>query len=254
MTLYRLIISAAIAILACSPTFSAHAETTLFPNASFGVAGPIPSPGNLSDLVGPSTPGTAVTFDPGDLGFLRFDSDITAPGPAMPNLGILFNIVSAVPSNSGQLYVSVLLGNIAAGAGGGLTFTRAVTAGFSTPDGDSSIFQFTEVPGTGTFAVSTDAFVSACADIGGCNTIVIGTSGLGAAGGGSFLDGGTLTFASVVAASPEPGTWFLMILGFLGIAWRAKHEKYGNGSWGGLSVARSEQGVSSDYHGMVPTA
>ncbi len=201
----------------------ANADTTLFPTNSFGVTGPIPTPGNLSDLVGPPTAGTEVTFDPGDLGFLLFDEDITGVVAGVPSLNVRFDVVSAVPSGSGDLYVSVLLGNIGpTGAGGSLAFSIANTPGFQTPGGAPSIFQFTEVPGTGFFSINTDAFLSGCDAIGGCNTIVIGTSGLGAAGGGSFIDGGTLTFASVVAASPEPSSWALMLIGFFGIAWKMK--------------------------------
>lgn len=211
----------------------AQAETTIFPTNSFGVAGPIPTPDNLGDLVGPPSAGTSVRFDPGDLGFLQFDNDITGVVAGMPSMSLLFNIASAVPSASGPTYVSVLLGNIGPGAFGGLTFTQAATGGFTAPDGSASIFEFTQVTGTGVFEVSTSAFVSGCLAIGGCNTIVIGTSGLGAAGGSSFADGGTLTFSSVVAASPEPATWILMILGFAGVASRLKNQRRQDGA--GLS-------------------
>jgi len=219
------IVIALTALIAAMATPTAVAETTVFPINSFGVAGPIPTPGNLGDLVGEPTPGTTVRFDPGDLGFLQFDADITGVVAGTPNMSLLFNIASAVPSASGATYVSVLLGNIAANGFGGLTFTQAATGGFTAPDGSAWIFEFTDVTsgGTGLFEINTDSFVDGCLSIGGCNTIVIGTSGLGAAGGSAFVDGGTLTFSSVVAASPEPGTWFLMIAGFMGLACRLKH-------------------------------
>jgi len=245
----RFAISTFALVFAVVTGISARAEVTLFPDGAFGVAGPIPTPVNITDLVGPTAPGTSVTFDPGDLGFLRFDGNITDPGNNVPNLGILFNIISAVPSATNDLYISVLLGNIAPTGGGGLTFTRSVTAGFQTPNGNPSIFQFTQVPGTGTFNVNTDAFVDACGAIGGCNSIVVGTSGLGAAGGGSFLDGGTLTFSSVVAASPEPGVWLLMILGFVGVALRAKADRRHRQG----AHARFDR-AATYYHGLLSDA
>lgn len=206
-----------------------RAETTLFPANSFGVAGPIPTPPNLGDLVGPPMAGTAVTFDPGDLGFLMFDMDISGAITGTPNLGIRFNITSAIASGSGDSFISVLLGNIGpTGPGGGLAFAIATTPGLTDPNGAASIFQFTQIDGAGIFTVDTTAFVAGCLAIGGCNTIVIGTSGLGAAGGGAFADGGTLTFSSVIAASPEPSTWALMIMGFFGVAWQAKAQRRRN--------------------------
>ncbi|MEO0833883.1 MAG: hypothetical protein AAFY13_11360 [Pseudomonadota bacterium] len=208
----------------CGP---AVAETTIFPTNAYGVAGPIPEPGNLTDLVGAPDPDTRVRFDPGDLGFLRFGQDISGTSTSMGNASLLFNIASSVPSASGAIYVSVLLGNIIETPGGGLDFTLATTPGLTAPDGSGSIFEFTEVPGgtTGLFEVNTDSFVAACAGIGGCNTIVIGTSGLGLVGGSTFVDGGTLTFSSVVAATPEPDTWFFMILGFAGLGHRLKRQR-----------------------------
>jgi len=204
----------------------ARAETTFFPVGSFGVAGPIPTPGNFSDLVGsPPDPATAVRFDPGDLGFLLFDTAIVSNSSGAADARLLFNVISSLPSASGDNFISVLLGNIANNAAGTLVFTIATTPGLTTPDGGGSIFQFTQVNGTGIFSVSTDVFVPGCQAIGGCNTIVIGTSGLGAAGGGSFIDGGTLTFSSVVASSPEPAVWLMMILGFAALARRAKVER-----------------------------
>lgn len=200
---------------------SAYAESTFFPIDTFGVAGPIPTPANISDLEGPPTAGVSVTFDPGDLGFILFDEDISGATTPLPNAGLIFNIISSVPSASGDTFVSFLLGNIA-DDGAGLAFTIAPTGSFVAPDGSDSIFQFTQLPGAGLFTLSTDAFVPACNTIGGCNTIVLGTSGLGAAGGSSFTDGGTLSFASVVASSPEPASWALMILGFLGVARQMK--------------------------------
>lgn len=218
-------------VLACVMGLSAyflpaHAETTLFPANSFGVAGPIPTPPNIGDLVGEPVAGTAVTFDPGDLGFLMFGDDISGVVAGTSALNLQFDIVSAVPSGSGDLYVSVILGNIGpTGAGGGLAFTIAPTTGLTNLNGAPSIFEFTQVPGTGIFSVPTDTFASGCSTIGGCNTIVIGTSGFGATSTGGAIDGGTLTFAAVVAASPEPTSWALMILGFFGVAWRLKLQR-----------------------------
>jgi len=233
----RVLLIRLFAALAAAVCVSAQAETTVFPTNAYGVAGPIPSPGNLTDLVGAPDPNTLVQFDPGDLGFLRFGQDITGVSTGMGNMSLLFNIASAAPATSGSaagsVFVSVLLGNIVDTPAGGLSFTLANTPGLTAPNGSGSIFEFTQVPGgtTGLFEVSTNSFVAGCAAIGGCNTIVIGTSGLGAAGGSTFTDGGTLAFSSVVAASPEPGTWFLMILGFAGLSYRLKHRRAraGNG-------------------------
>ena len=200
--------------------FHSHADTTLFPIDTFGVAGPIPTPGNIADLEGAPSAGTAVRFDPGDLGFLMFDQELTGLTTGVENLGIQFNITDFVPAAStGRAFVSVLLGNITFNP---TSFQLAPTAGLTTPDGDASLFQFTEVGSTGIFTVDTTAFAAGCQAIGGCNTIVIGTSGLGAAGGGSFLDGGTLTFSSVIATSPEPDVWAFMIMGFFAIAMQLK--------------------------------
>ena len=227
-----LVFGIALCLLVAAQTTPAAADT-FFPNGAFGVAGPIPTPGNINDLVGAPSPSTAVRFDPGDLGFLRFDVDISGISTNVSNLSLLFNIASAVPASStGDVYLSVLLGNIAPNAGGVLTFTRAATADFTTPNGASSIFEFTQIsPGASTFELRTDSFVSGCLAIGGCNSIVIGTSGLGAAGGGAFIDGGTVTFSSIIARSPEPAVWAMMIVGFGLVAGQMKRHRRGMHSY-----------------------
>ncbi len=249
MNINHKLISVAVALLSVvlmQSSNKAYGETSFFPTNSFGVAGPIPTPGNLGDLVGPPDAGTAVRFDPGDLGFLAFETDITGISTGAPNTNLIFNIISAIPSSTGEVFLSFLLGNIGAGP----SFVRAPTAGLVAPNGADSIFQFVEAPSTGVFTVDTSAFLAGCASIGGCNSIVIGTSGLGAAGGGSFVDGGTLTFSSVIAASPEPSTWAFMIIGFMVLAFKAKQERL-KGREKNISQIKGRQKVHALYQSVA---
>ena len=217
--------------IACLLSGHAKADTSFFPIDSFGVAGPIPTPGNIADLEGNTVGGAvSVRFDPGDLGFLMFDTDLSGTVAGTAPARLLFEIVSALPSpggasGAGSSYISLLLGNIAQNGAGNLFFDRAPVDGLTAPNGAGSIFQYTEVNNTGIFSVTLDPFFSGCQSIGGCNAIVFGTSGTSAVGG-PFSSGGSLTFASVVAASPEPSVWMLMIFGFVAIALQAKRQRY----------------------------
>lgn len=73
----------------------------------------------------------------------------------------------------------------------------------------------------GTNILSPTAAQSAfCAGLGGCDVFIVQAWG----GGTTFRLDGTLG-PSMLGPNPEPSAWALMILGFVGVAWRLKQKR-----------------------------
>jgi len=70
----------------------------------------------------------------------------------------------------------------------------------------------------------TNGIASRCEALGGCNFIEIITNRTQRGAEGVQIDYIQVNgeVVSVVAATPEPATWALMIIGFIAVAWRAK--------------------------------
>jgi hypothetical protein len=120
----------------------------------------------------------------------------------------LFFNITAFSNNT--TYVWVRLGNW-----NGSTFTSAAAAGQTAPNGAATTNIYAQVTGAGVITVFLDPFFASCQAIGGCNALVFGNSTFSAVG--SFY-----RISTLVAATPEPSTWIMMMLGFAGVALRMK--------------------------------
>ncbi len=120
----------------------------------------------------------------------------------------LFFNVTTVTANT--TYIWLRFGNW-----NGATFTNAFATGQTTPAGGATGNVYAQVTSAGVVTVFGAPFATACASIGGCNAVVFGNSTFSAAGSSFRL-------SSLVASTPEPSAWALMMLGFGGIALRLK--------------------------------
>jgi hypothetical protein len=71
---------------------------------------------------------------------------------------------------------------------------------------------------TGLNRIQNAGLSSFCAGLGGCDVFIVQSLSTG----NFVLDGADLTANFTAAATPEPGTWLLMILGFIAVALRLK--------------------------------
>ncbi|MFN3958569.1 MAG: PEP-CTERM sorting domain-containing protein [Parvularculaceae bacterium] len=118
--------------------------------------------------------------------------------------------INVTARSGGTTYVFVRLGRFSGGV-----FTNANASGPAFLPGFPTINLYAQVTGTGPLTLLLDPFAASCAALGGCNALIIGNSSFSAAGSSFRLS--TLT-----AATPEPGAWALMMLGFGALAWRMK--------------------------------
>jgi len=130
-----------------------------------------------------------------------------APVGAIAGSRLFFNITQV---SNNTTYIWVRLGNW-----NGATFTSAISAGQTAPNGGATANVYAQVTGTGLVTIFLDPFLTSCQSIGGCNALVFGNSTFSA--NGSFY-----RLSSLVAATPEPSAWALMLIGFAGIAARMK--------------------------------
>jgi len=118
-----------------------------------------------------------------------------------------FNITAV--SNT-TTYLWVRLGNW-----NGTTFTNANSSGQLAPTGGATGNVYAQITGAGLVTIFSAPFSASCLAIGGCNAVVFGNSTFSA--GGSFF-----SISSLVAATPEPSVWAMMMVGFFSIAMRLK--------------------------------
>ena len=190
---FRLLsIGCAALIAACG---GAKAATTVYPVSTFQNSG-VTQPNRL---VG-NTPATSARFTRGDSVGLNYATDVTK-----------FTLnVEITQLRQRTTYLTVQFGRFVAGV-----FTPATGVGLSTPLGlPSSTTLYVAVTDLGTLWINTVAFETGCGTLGGCNAIRLGNS--------TLRQNGARFDVSNVGATPEPQVWALMILGFIGIAWRLK--------------------------------
>lgn len=120
---------------------------------------------------------------------------------------VTFNI-STVTNNTTYVWVRF-------GRWNGSSFTSALASGLTAPNGAPTSNLYQLLTGAGPYTLLTDAFATACASIGGCNALVFGNSTFSAVGS-------QFRITSLVASTPEPSAWALMILGFGAMAWRLR--------------------------------
>jgi hypothetical protein len=182
--------------IAFASTGRAEAAFSTFPVSVFQTGGT-----GSANLVG-NTAATARLNRNQTIG-LNYGGDIN------PVLGsrLFFNI-TAVSNNT--TYVWVRLGNW-----NGSTFTNAAAAGQTAPNGAATTNIYAQATGAGVIIIFLDPFYASCQSIGGCNALVFGNSTFSAVG--SFY-----RISTLVAATPEPTTWAMMMLGFAGVALRMK--------------------------------
>ncbi|MCB2113581.1 MAG: hypothetical protein KDD85_08535 [Parvularculaceae bacterium] len=130
-----------------------------------------------------------------------------APVGAIAGSRLVFNITQASNNTS---YIWVRLGNLSGG-----TFTSAFAAGQTAPNGGATANMYAQVTGVGALTLLLDPFLASCQSIGGCNALVFGNSTFSA-------NASAFRLSSLVAATPEPGAWALMLLGFGAVAARMK--------------------------------
>jgi hypothetical protein len=123
----------------------------------------------------------------------------------------LFFNVTTVTNNT--TYIWLRFGNW-----NGATFTNAFATGQTAPGGGATTNVYAQVTSAGVVTVFGAPFATSCALIGGCNAVVFGNSTFSAAGSSFRL-------SSLVASTPEPSAWALMMLGFGGIASRLKAQR-----------------------------
>ena len=176
----------------------AEAAITTFPASVFQAGGT-----GSGNLVG-NTPATARLNRGQTIGlFYGAGAGIGSVGGSR----LFFNITAV---NNTVTYVWVRLGNW-----NGTTFTSANAAGQLAPNGTATGNIYAQVTGAGAVTVFVAPFATACQAIGGCNALVFGNSTFSSAG--SFF-----RISSLVAATPEPSVWAMMMLGFAAVALRMK--------------------------------
>lgn len=198
-TSMRVLLAAALAAFAAAMA-PASAAITQFPTSVFQQAAG--SGGN--NLIG-NTPATGL-FNRGatPLG-LGFAGPIQTS--AIIGERITLNVTTVSASTT---YVFVRLGRLVGGV-----FTNANAVGTTTPLGGATTNLYALVTGTGPLTLLLDPFAASCAALGGCNALIIGNSTFSAAGS-------SFRASTLIGATPEPGAWALMMLGFGAIAWRLK--------------------------------
>ena len=191
LTLWASILAA---LLFCG---GAHARTETFATTVFQQSGGT----NAANLIGNTA--SIATLNRGQTIGLVF------AGPVTSNT-ITFNITSVSATTT---YIWFRLGSFAGG------FTNAFASGQLTPSGGATGNIYVQVTGPGPITIDTTPFDASCQSIGGCNAIVFGNSTFSA--GGS-----TFGVSSLVAATPEPATWMMMIIAFVFVAARLKHLRW----------------------------
>lgn len=188
---------------------SAEAAVSTYPASVFQASGGT----NAGNLVG-NNPATARLNRSRTIG-LAYGGDITGQR-------LLFNITS-VTNNTTYLFVQF-------GNWDGSAFTGASGAGLVDPNGAPTPFAFAQVTAPGLITIFGDAFAASCLSIGGCNAVMFGNSGLSAAASSFRL-------STLVAATPEPSAWALIMLGFAGVASRMKSLRRRHGPAPAVSAA-----------------
>ncbi|MCB2097605.1 MAG: PEP-CTERM sorting domain-containing protein [Parvularculaceae bacterium] len=189
----------------------AKAAISTFPASVFQTGGT-----GSNNLVG-NTAGTA-RLARNDVVGLNY----AAPVAAVAGSRLFFNFTQV---SNNTTYLWVRLGNW-----NGTTFTSAASTGQTAPGGGATTNVYAQVSATGLVTVFLDPFLTSCQSIGGCNALVFGNSSLSA--NGSFF-----RLSTLVAATPEPSAWALMMIGFAGVAMRMKARRGNGGSRSALSLA-----------------
>lgn len=183
--------------IGCAAVFAAaggaQAATTIYPASTFGNSGV----GGAGGLVG-NTP-SVTQID-------RNDSIGLAFGQAITNYSLTFAIASVTPQAT---YLWVRFGRFQGGA-----FTSAPVLGLLAPNGAGTQNIYVLIAGPGAYQINSLVYSPGCAAIGGCNAVAFGNS--------TFSAAGARFGVSTVGATPEPGAWALMIIGFVGVAARLK--------------------------------
>lgn len=174
----------------------AKAAISTFPVSVFQAGGT-----GSANLVG-NTPATARLGRNQTIG-LNYGADVS------PVLGSRLSFTFTAVSNN-TTYVWVRLGNW-----NGTTFTNAAAAGQLAPNGAATTNIYAQLTAPGVVTIILDPFFSSCQSIGGCNALAFGNSTYSA--NGSFF-----RISTLVASTPEPSAWALMMLGFGGVALRLK--------------------------------
>lgn len=196
---FRLLaIGCAALIAACG---GAKAATTVYPISTFGNAGVAAANGLLGN-----TP-SVTQIDRNDSIGLNYGQDIT-------KFTLSFDIASVTPQTT---YLWVRFGRFQGGA-----FTSAPVTGLIAPNGAGTQNLYIQLTGAALYYVNSTAYAAGCATLGGCNAFAFGNS--------TFSAAGSRFGVSTVGATPEPQTWSLMILSFIGVAWRMKEERRRAGS------------------------
>lgn len=204
----RVLLALAAAVLAAGAG-PASAAISQFPTSVFqSAAGSGPN-----NLLG-NTPATTTLFNRGatPLG-LGFANPIQTNAIIGERLTLDVTTVSASTT-----YVFVRLGRLVGGV-----FTSANAAGTTTPLGAATMNLYAPVTGTGLLTLLLDPFETSCAALGGCNALIIGNSTFSAAGSSFRL-------SVLTGATPEPGAWALMMMGFGAVAWRMKARRRRTGA------------------------
>lgn len=188
-------LSAALAAAALALGSNAAAAVSSFPVSVFQNGGT-----GANNLVG-NTPATALLGRGQTIGlYYGAGADITGQR--------LFFNVTTVTNNT--TYIWLRFGNW-----NGTAFTNAFAVGQTAPGGGPTSNVYAQVTSAGVITVFGDPFIAACQSIGGCNAVVFGNSTFSAAGSSFRL-------SSLVAATPEPASWAMMMFGFMAVAMRLK--------------------------------
>lgn len=190
------IFAAIVGVMALSSAGTASAAISTFPVSVFQNGGV-----QSGNLVG-NTPSTA-RLNRGQTIGLNYG----APINTVAGSRLFFNLTQV---SNNTTYIWVRLGNW-----NGATFTNAFAAGQLAPNGTPTSNVYAQVSAAGLVTIFTDPFLASCQAIGGCNALVFGNSTFSA--NGSFY-----RLSTLVAATPEPSAWAMMMLGFAGVAMRIK--------------------------------
>lgn len=195
---FRLALAAAALAASAAP---AAAAVTQFPTSVFQSA-----PGSGANNLLGNTPATTTLFNRGatPLG-LGFANPIQTN--AITGERITINVTTVSASTT---YVFVRLGRLVGGV-----FTNANATGTTTPLGGATTNLYAQVTGAGPLTLLLDPFAASCAALGGCNALIIGNSTFSS-------PGSSFRLSTLTGATPEPGAWALMMLGFGAVAWRMK--------------------------------